>query len=84
MMPEEMDVIELTGDIALLPAWVLKPGSALSSLPAGTRGMIVHCEPDGTRYDIEFLDGASQEPVALVPLQSSHFRVVERYSMEGL
>ena len=83
MKPEEMDVIELVGEVSLEPAWILKPESAIRALAAGSRGMIVHRDPDGGRYDVEFVDPASTEPLALVPLKADQFRVVERYTVEG-
>lgn len=78
MEPEELDVVELTEDVAVEASWRVKPDGAPPRLGKGQRGMVVH-RRDQTPplFDVEFLDSQTQEPVVLATLPGDRLRVVE-------
>jgi hypothetical protein len=79
MEPEEMDLVELLEDIAVQPGWRLKPEKAPPTLPAGSRGMVVHASTTSPRVcDVEFLDPETQEALVLATLPAQQLQVVER------
>jgi hypothetical protein len=81
MEPEEMDVVELVEEVAVQPQWRVGKADAPAPdrLSAGQRGMVVHrSEQEPTTYDVEFVDGATKEPMVLARLRGDQLRVVER------
>lgn len=81
MDPEEMDVVELLADVPVEPGWRVQDG-APETLKRGARGMVIHRHEGTAQYDIEFVDDATQEPIALATLPGDQVRVVERYTLE--
>lgn len=83
MDPEEMDVVELLADVPVEPGWRVRQDGAPETLKRGARGMVIHRHEDTPQYDIEFVDDATQEPIALATLRGDQVRVVERYTLEA-
>jgi hypothetical protein len=83
MDPEEMDVVELLADIAVEPAWRVRPDVTTATLRKGDRGMVVHKDEQAPLYDVEFVDGETKEPWALAKLRGDQIRVVERDLLGG-
>jgi len=81
MEPEEMDVVELLGDVPVEPGWRVRDNGQPETLMRGTRGMVIHCHEGVQRYDVEFLDGPTQEPLVLATLRGDQVKVVERYTL---
>lgn len=81
MDPEEMDVVELLADVRVEPGWRVRQDGSPETLMRGARGMIVHRHEDAPRYDVEFVDDATKEPVALATLRGDQVKVVERYTL---
>jgi len=79
MEPEELDLVELREDVAVRDDWRVRPDVTLETLRAGARGMVIH-RHEGTdrRYDVEFVDPQTSEPVVLATLDGDKLRVVER------
>lgn len=79
MEPEEMDVVELLADVPVDPSWRVKQAESLVTLAKGQRGMIVHRRDENPpRFDVEFVDPTSLEPMVLATLPGDQLRVVER------
>ncbi len=79
MEPEELDLVELCEDVVVQDGWRVRPDVALETLRAGTRGMVIHRhEGTGRRYDVEFVDSQTNEPMVLATLDGDKLRVVER------
>lgn len=72
-----MDVVELLEDIAVERSWRVKPDAGPDRLAKGQRGMVVHRRDETPFYDVEFLDGQTQEPIVLATLPGSKIRVIE-------
>ena len=79
MEPEELDLVELREDVAVQDGWRVRPDVTVETLRAGARGMVIHQhEGTGRRYDVEFVDPQTSEPVVLATLDGDKLRVVER------
>ncbi|HLZ21907.1 MAG TPA: DUF4926 domain-containing protein [Ktedonobacterales bacterium] len=83
MDPEEMDVVELLTDVPMDPGWRVGKENTLETLQRGARGMVIHRHEGTSRYDIEFVDDATNEPIALATLSGDQVKVVERYTLEA-
>ena len=81
MDPEEMDVVELLADVPVEPGWRVRENNPPNTLTRGMRGMVVHRHEGTSRYDIEFLDDATKDLIALTTLRSDQVKVVERYTL---
>lgn len=80
---EEMDIVELLEDVPVEPHWHVKENAGPSVLKRGTRGMVIHRHENSALYDIEFVDDATKEPIALARLRGELVSVVERFTLEA-
>ena len=79
MEPEELDLVELREDVAVQDGWRMGRDVTLEMLRAGARGMVIHRhEGESRRYDVEFVDPRTSEPMVLATLDGDKLRVVER------
>lgn len=81
MDPEEMDVVELLADVPMEPGWRVRDEGSPQTLKRGARGMVIHRQEGTPQYDIEFVDSATNEPIALATLRGDQVKVVERYTL---